>query len=192
MNKWLWLLFGLVALFLVYQVVDTYGLLESDAAGRTELNIGRWEIAINNLDVSEVTTLSFTDLVYEANANVEDGYFAPGSKGSYEIVIDPKDTDVAIRYDISINLDVLEGHTNIKFEVTNSNLALVSSNDGLTYSGVITLAEIQNGDKKNLTISLMWENDENYNEFDSELAKIDATLSFPLEIKFTQYNGEPL
>ena len=191
MKKYLWLV-GIVTVLLVASLlVESFALLESSGSGSSDFSVGRWEISLNNYDVTVVNELSLNDLVYESNPNIEGTYFAPGGKASYEIVIDPKETEVAIRYDISIDLSALEENPNITFEVTEVSSGTITNN-GLIYSGIISLDDISEGDKLSLKMSIVWEDEEEYDEADTLLMQKLSTLKIPISIKFIQYAGEVL
>ena len=177
-------------LFCAYAFANTYGLLESDATANVKPAIGKWNITLNEINITVEKSLTIDDFIYADNENVEEGYFAPGSEASYEIIIDPKDTDVSIRYDISMDLLDLTIHPNINFELYADNVKV--DNIGGTYSGVILLEDIKNKETVTLTISLVWENDDDYNEFDSFLIGDDISFDIPITIKFSQYLGEDL
>jgi len=189
MKKTLWTIFIFVLLVSTYVMVDTYGLLESRATADIDKSIGKWKISINGFDVLETEELTFKDLSYQQNSNVENGFFAPGSVGSYEIEIDPTGTDVAVRYDIVMDLASVELHPNIIFSV--SGLPMHKLEDGkIGYSNYIPLTLVKSGTSINLSIVISWINDDNYNELDSTLMCIDSELSIPMSINFSQYVGE--
>ena len=191
MRRFLWVVIAAIMLLGASLFVETFALFESSGEGLASLSIGKWNINLNNLDVTEVNELTLNDLVYEENDNVEGTYFAPGSRASYEIVIDPLDTDVAIRYDISIDLSGLENNPNITFEVTEVSSGTITNN-GLTYSGVISLQAIQEEEVVSMKMSIVWIDDENYDEADTLLMERLSALKIPISIKFTQYLGEVL
>ena len=103
MKKLLYFSFIALAIVSLIYLANTYALLETNAkAGITE-DVGKWQIKINNTDISQGLSNSFNinDFVYTDNANVDDNVIAPGRKGYFDIIIDPTGTDVSIRYDIT-------------------------------------------------------------------------------------------
>ena len=190
MKKVLWILFFIMFIFSAYVLVDTFGLLESGANADVKPVIGKWNITLNEIDITVEKSITIDDFTYSDNENVEDGYFAPGREANYEIVIDPKDTDVSVRYDLTMDLLDLATHPNINFELYVDNVKVNNING--TYSGVIPLVDIKNKETVTLTISLEWEQDDDYNEFDSSLIGDDISFDIPITIKFTQYLGEAL
>ena len=188
-KKILWVFFFVAGYITLHLIVDTYGLLETKSNAGLTPEIGKWKIKINELDVTETNEIIFSDLDYDANDNVETGYFAPGTTGYYEIEIDASGSEVAIRYDISFDTSAIEDYPNILFSVTES--SITPSDDGsLTYSGFLALDDVQSDEVITIKLKLEWEHDEAYNTSDSSL--IGKSLSVPITIKFSQYLGEEI
>lgn len=172
-------------------LLDTYGLLESRGNGETEFEVGKWNITINDLDIIESRTITADDLVYFGNNSVEPGYFAPGTSTGYEIVIDAHNTDVSVRYDVTIDADQLDQHENIELMVAGDVIRRVTP-EGIVYSGIIPLNEIRQGKKTTIHTGLTWIDNDQYDEFDSKLITEELGLQIKIVIKFTQYLGENL
>jgi len=187
MKKKLWILFFCLLLFTVYQLVDIYALLESRGSATASPIIGKWEITVNGLDVALNKEITINDLIYKKNENVEPGYFAPGVEANYDIVINPNDTDVAIRYDITVDLGAIINHPNITFDMSVDGIL---KKDEYTYSGIIPLSSINAGETTTIKTSLIWEHIEKYNNEDSSL--INGEIPIKLTIYFSQYTGEEL
>ena len=85
-------------------LVATYGIFESGILSGTTIKIAAWEVTVNDsIITNENKKFSINDIIWEGSKNVLDGKVAPGMKGYFDIVIDPKNTDVSIRYDILFN-----------------------------------------------------------------------------------------
>ncbi len=109
-------------------------------------------------------------------------------------MIDPTDTDVSIRYDISFDLSELSD-TKIKIdsieEVNNTNNLIKTGEN--TYSGIIRLEEIQNKQTNKIVVNFTWDEDETTNEGDTAMGIIpDNKISIPVKVKVTQYLGEEI
>ena len=62
-----------------------------------------------------------------------------------------------------------------------------------TYSGVITLADMDSSTVNTVRVSISWQNDEANNEVDSSWGMVaDKVISIPVNVKLTQYLGEEL
>lgn len=185
MKKTLWLL-GLVSLIITMVVlVDTYGLFETNGSASSELSIGEWVILVNNTDISLSETINLNNFTYSTTTHTQDGYFAPGRTGEFNIVMDTTGADVSVEFEMEIDDSVLEDYPNISFSIrdTNTNTTVNSS----TYSGVIYLTDANR--VKTLTISLIWDDDPDYDESDTTLMN-EAEFIFPIDINFKQYIPE--
>ena len=181
--------------FTLYKVSTTYALLQSETKSQIKQEIGKWNIKINESDITnglsqEVVIDNFS---MDENANVKSGKIAPGVSGSLELVLDPVDTDVAVRFDVSID------------EVEEQQIELVSIEkiDGPgtivktavnTYSGIMNLSEITNQTAKTtIKIVVRWENNEANNESDTKIGTSTGyKLKVPIKINVSQYLGETL
>lgn len=117
---------------------------------------------------------------------------APGMKGTFEINIDPQDTQVSIRYDIAIDSSKLSSKS-IKLESVaekNSNNAIIRTSEN-TYTGIIPLEKINQDYSDIIEIVFMWENDEENNEEDTKIGVVEnSNLEIPIVVTFSQYFGE--
>ena len=97
------LLLALVGIFsfLFYNTYAKYiTSLDSDASA----NIASWKITINNQDVTSGNSFSnIITPVFEGNSNIASGVIAPTAEGYFDIVIDASNTDVSLKYTISVS-----------------------------------------------------------------------------------------
>lgn len=191
MKKWL-LLVLLVILLFSFQLFVTYSLFESKTEQEVNSNLAKWNIKINNDIVTGDSHLFLIeDLVIENGSNVTDNKFAPGSRASFDIIIDCMDSEVSIRYDIIINLDELE---NKEIKLENISLAdgtnLVKTSDN-TYTGVISLSDIENGVLKDVKVSLIWNNNEDNSKIDYD-TQSNSNLQIPVKVDLSQYLNEEI
>ena len=98
--------FILITIFLILLftlvTIDTYALFETNASGEKDINIGKWKIFLNSNDVSTTKTITLSDFTYDNGDHIQDGYFAPGSSASFDIIIDASRTDVSVEYTLDI------------------------------------------------------------------------------------------
>ena len=176
---------ALVALiFTMFVIADTYGLFETNAVALKNLDIGMWQILVNDVDVITSNTISLDDFNYSASQHTEDGYFAPGMNLYFDVVIDMTSTDVSVLYELEIDDTDIQDFDNIYFSIldVDSNQILNSN----SYDGISLLSD--NGRIKTLRIYLNWDNDPDYDESDSSL--INEELDFTISASFMQYLGE--
>ncbi len=195
MNKKIVLIFvfTLVISLAVYNIYDTYALLETDKTISNDINTAKWNIKINDTLLEDGSTSFVANSIkVEENDYVLEDKLAPGLTGYFDVLIDPTDTDVSIRYDISFDFsNVPEGIEVLGVSET-SGATLIRT--GLnTYTNVLTLEDIKNGSKNNIRVNLSWNNIEDNNVEDSKLGLIyNNNLEIPVEISITQYLGEEI
>ena len=126
-------LLGIFVLLLVVGVcVSTYAIYKSSATGTASINAAAWIVKVNNTDITETNTFSFSDITWVNTANgAVDGTIAPGSTGTSPITLDATGSEVPVKYTVSIG-DVTDG-TN---EISNSNFQ-VSVKSGSSLTGTI-------------------------------------------------------
>lgn len=180
----------------VYKIINTYALFQSEMADTLPLSIGRWNIYLNGNDVTNGTTEEFTmDTFNIAQSEyTAGGKIAPGMSGTFEIAICPKDTDVSIKYDISIDDSKLNGQqiNLVSVEETNNNKTIVKTAPN-TYTAVILLNDITEEYNDIIKISFVWENNEDYNENDTAIGTVyNSKLEIPVTVHASQYLGETI
>ena len=189
-KKILYFICGLCLSMTIFMVIDSYGLFESKNVLNVDSNIAKWNVFINGTDIKKNETFVVDKINLINNDNVLEGKMAPGSKGYFDIVIDPTDTDTSIRYDISFDFSSLNGKIVVSGieEITSGNLVRTGKN---TYSKVITLTEIKNGITNTIRVYIKWDNSDD--ESDSAIGSvINNFINVPVTIAAYQYLGEKI
>ena len=188
-KKILYFICGLCLSMTIFMVIDSYGLFESKNVLNVD-NIAKWNVFINGTDIKKNETFVVDKINLINNDNVLEGKMAPGSKGYFDIVIDPTDTDTSIRYDISFDFSSLNDKIVVSGieEITSGNLVRTGKN---TYSKVITLNEIKNGITNTIRVYIKWDNSDD--ESDSAIGSvINNFINVPVTIAAYQYLGEKI
>lgn len=179
----------------VFIILKTYGLFETKTELNVQSEVGKWVILVNNTDITqqENTKFSVDKIIWDQNDEVKEGKIAPGASGYFDIVIDPTDTDVSVRYDIGFDFSEFE-NTNITItsiqEINDKKIVKTGNNK---YTGIITLDEISAGTTNTIRVNIAWENNEENNEHDSNLSSVPNTiLNIPVTINVSQYLGETI
>ena len=198
MNKMKKIYFCLALVLLiitVFIILKTYGLFETKTELNVQSEVGKWVILVNNTDITqqENTKFSVDKIIWDQNDEVKEGKIAPGASGYFDIVIDPTDTDVSVRYDIGFDFSEFE-NTNITItsiqEINDKKIVKTGNNK---YTGIITLDEISAGTTNTIRVNIAWENNEENNEHDSNLSSAPNTiLNIPVTINVSQYLGETI
>ena len=189
-KKILYFICGLCLSMTIFMVIDSYGLFESKNVLNVDSNIAKWNVFINGTDIKKNETFVVDKINLINNDNVLEGKMAPGSKGYFDIVIDPTDTDTSIRYDISFDFSSLNDKIVVSGieEITSGNLVRTGKN---TYSKVITLNEIKNGITNTIRVYIKWDNSDD--ESDSAIGSvINNFINVPVTIVVYQYLGEKI
>lgn len=177
-------------LFLVMFAINiTYGLFESDKDFNSNMNVAKFNLFVNNTNIVDTKTFNIDNITVLDNENVLNGKIAPGVSGYFNIELNPIGSDVAMYYEVSLNLDNVdnEGLVLEKIESDNENLIRVGK---YSYGGVFTLDEIKKNVIKNIKIYFKWENDDN--RLDDIKFGNNLKCDIEASVKATQYFGEDI
>lgn len=183
----------LLAIFIICAIIYTYATFTSEFSGDMKIDSATWKIIVNNTDISSSTVKTFTidALNVDESQGVESGKLAPGLNGNFNILIDPSDTDVSIKYEIKLDTQYID-NANIEIvsvNETNNNKDLINTNKN-EYTGTILLDDIKKGTTDNIQVNVKWE--------DNDLKDIDIgekpnnQIKIPVEIKVSQFLGETI
>lgn len=185
----------LMTIFTIYKIVEIYGVFYSEWKSSSEMNLAKWNVSVNDNDVKSGATQNFViEKITIVNPihSVKEGKLAPSLDGYFEFTIDPQDTQVSIRYDITVDVTGLEGHSLKLASITEENLnKQLIRTDKNTYTATILLDDSRDVNK--IKLDFEWPNIETNNEKDTELG-INATkkVKVPISVRFTQYFGEEI
>ena len=193
-KKFLILLAIIMVCFTIYKIVSTYALFESSVTKSVMSEVGKWKIKINSADITNSTTKNFTMNTFNISKSqyTKDNKIAPGMSGNFEIEIEPQNTQVSIRYDITIDSEQLTNKS-IKLDSVaqkNNNSKIIKTAEN-TYTGVIPLEKINEEYMEVIEISFSWDNIEENNEEDSKIGTLyNSNLEIPISVHLSQYLGE--
>ena len=181
-------LFLLLAFFVF---VDTYGLFELNTEVPVAGNLAKWQILVNSQDImGETKTFLIPTVNWETSPNVLPGKAAPGLSASFDIIIDPSTTEVAIEYELGLDFIEITNEQVYLTGVKNKSGVTILPNEDDKYVGQILLPAVLNNEQETLTVSFIWENDEDNNDIDSSFVGVkDAFLNIPITLKLSQYLG---
>lgn len=185
-NIVMYMLIFIVTFFLIDIV---YSAFFSKTSVDTELNIGVFNIKINEFDIKTNNKLTLKDIVWE-NEHANSDTVAPGSKGVFYIEIDPNNSDVAFTYSFSFvdrSKDPEKILTVKSIEALDSDL--IHSNE-FEYTGLFLLNDINENKKHRIKVTVEWINNEEFNEYDTKVGLGEVNpdcLEFTILVK--QYSG---
>ena len=99
----------IILLFMIfvvaYKLVNTYALFYSEGNGVIEQKNATWRIYVNNQNITSKNSNKFTVDTFnlEENNHVAPGKIAPNTTGSFNLLIDPKNTDVSVKYSVKLD-----------------------------------------------------------------------------------------
>lgn len=158
---------------------STYASYETNVSGNINPQIADWKILVNGVDAAlsdDSLDLDSSSFKWDCpSGGVRDQKVGPGCSGVMNLSIDASSTEVAVLYEFDIvdkNIvpEKILKITNIQF--SNSNFY---KTDISKYSGYLSLDDIKNNPRLNISIEVIWEdtgdivydeefftNDENY------------------------------
>lgn len=189
MNKKIIVLGSLLFLVLfIFGVANTFGLFHSEIEGNFNSNVAKWNILINDTNISNGVTDKFVinDLVYNDTDNKLPGTIAPGTSGTFSLTIDASDTEVSVIYTLEVDES--------RFQNDMIKVSRVDKVEGIgefnkisegVYQGIIPYNAKT---KIKIDFTITWENDENNNEIDTEIGtRENPDLEIPVVVTATQY-----
>ena len=114
MKKVLMIALLVMLIILFFQVNNLYALYKSQKSGDYEKTIGYWAIKLYTTDIVngnniELPNIPVDYIHYVSSSNVAENRIVPGGLGYFDIVIDPRDTDVSIMGTINMNTTQTSG-----------------------------------------------------------------------------------
>lgn len=191
----LWLLVIASVSITILLLTNTFALFEDNANAVVNETIGKWVIKLSNNIISDGLSeeLEIDNFVYSSNEHVASGYIAPGGNAYFDLVFDATLCDVAVKYDIEFKVDEIDYEDNISISVDELSEGSTIKTAENTYSGVISLDSIRNGQTITLRISLEWDDLEAYDEADTALGEVAGNaLRVPINVHAVQYLGETI
>jgi len=194
MKKVLMVITPLFFLMTIYLIVDTYSLFESNHVTTSNVDIAKWQIKVNDDEIDGASSTFTVDVInWQGTDYVLDGKVAPGMNGYFDIVIDPNYSQVSIKYDVSFDFEVLSENQFVINNITEINGRELVRTGENTYSGVISLDEILNGETSTVRVDLSWVNSDENNESDSVLGSSHGNiLNIPVIVTLWQYEDEAI
>lgn len=194
LKKVLFLLMMCILVLLIYKIIDTYAVFHSEVEANVKLENGVWNIKVNGTKISTGVETQFVidQITTSEDIHVKSGRLAPGLSGSFEIAITPEDTNVSVKYDITLKREELENR-NLKIksiqEIENGYQLIKTAEN--TYTGVISLQDINNGIKHKIKMEVEWVDDGTNDENDTKTGK-KHKLQIPITFHAIQYLGEEI
>lgn len=195
LRKSLILITMVICVFFIYKIINIYAVFQSESEANVKLENGVWNIKVNGTQITTGVETQFTidQITTTENMHVKPGTLAPGLSGNFCFLISPEDTNVSVRYDITLNQEEL-GESNLaikSIQEVENNYELIKTNEN-TYTGIIPLEKIQNGNKHKIQMEIEWVDNGENSENDTELGESKEPLRIPISVHVIQYLGEEI
>lgn len=179
---------------LLWEFKSAYALFETNGSGDAVVDIAKWKIKVNNTDVTKLSVSSnYFDLgaiKWKNNVHVKDGKAAPGSVGSFDILIDPTNTDVSFCYEISFDFSNIDNSEFILSSISEINGGFLVRTGKYTYTGIVPLSTIKQNRVYDIKVSFSWNNNENNNDNDYNIgSKASSKIIIPVSFQILQYQS---
>ncbi|MBD8923953.1 hypothetical protein EGR52_11250 [bacterium] len=180
---------GCLLFLLILGFNITYGLFESKKDFNSIMNVAKFNLLVNNSNIVDTKSFNINNITVIDNENVLNGKIAPGVSGYFELVLDPKGSDVSIYYEVSLDLENILNKGIVLEKVVSDNNNLIRV-DKYSYAGVFTLDEIKNNVTKSIKLYFSWvNNDETLDDIKyADGLKCDIKAN----VKASQYFGEDI
>ena len=190
LNRKITFLLALLALFYCVSLIQsTYAKYLSTADADTNITIARWNILVNNQDISQNSNFSeVLEPTFTGNENIKDGVIAPTATGYFDITLDGSTTDVSFSYDISFS--EADDNTVTDLKITKYEI----DGHSYTYNGPITGNILLNDQNRALTVRVYVEwvdqtDDETMTNVDDTTAANGGVAKFKVNVNVIQLRG---
>lgn len=183
-------IFGL--LFLYFGAKATYTAYESNINGKTSNQVSQIHLLINGEDLgtdAELDNRILLDNVTWTSTHTRAGKMSPGSTGNFQFELDPTGSEVAILYEMKLVDKLVDSTKLLTFNNITSDRTLVRTAID-TYSGIISLSDIENGYKTHITVDFIFDDTEDI-EGITENNQVYEDF-FEIHFHALQYQGETL
>ena len=105
-NKLKFLIVCFMLIILVSLMSNTFSKYVSSADGDLNVSFAKWQILVNNLDISDASNSEILFVpVIDSNNEVEENSVAPSSSGYFDIAIDPSNVALSFNYNITFSIE---------------------------------------------------------------------------------------
>ena len=183
------------ACFLYLGSKATFTLLESNVDANVSTSVAGIKLRINGVDAVTYSDGTLDNQIILHNTTWESTHIrsskiGPGSTGTIDLTLDPTGSEVAILYEFRFVDKNIDGDKLLTFTSINSDNSTITRTSVDTYTGVISLDDINNSRTVHLTASFLFD----YLTDTEGITEDNQVLDDLFEIHFhaIQYNGETI
>ena len=184
------LLLALVSLFMSLSLIqEAYAKYVTKATANTDLTIARWNILVNNHDITDNNDFSNAiEPTFPGNEHIASGILAPLSEGYIDLIVDSTKVDVSFKQKITLGLNSANTITDLEivgYSINNSTITYFNNNATEIEDTIL----LTNTSRTNTyRVFVKWidgTNETMDNEADTQ-ATIDGVAKINVEVDFTQ------
>ena len=128
------------------------------AQGTVGIDIAKFNVSVNDINVKDGTPIQFN---FSETSTFVKGKVAPNSKGYFEFIINPSETEVSLEYEFMFNLDGLNENFKLTHFTINDDETYYDITDGNTIRNDLLLPSNEYGftdaDKKTIRVYWSWD-----------------------------------
>lgn len=178
--------------FLYFGAKGTYTAYETNTQSRAEANISDIHLTINGEEVGTDEVLDdsiILDNISWTNTHTRNLKISPGSTGSFTFDLDPSGSEVAILYELQFVDKIIDGDKILTFSNITCDHTLVQTDEDV-YSGIITMADINNEDVIHVTVNFYFDSTTDIEGYSTDNQIYEEF--FEIHFHAIQYRGETL
>lgn len=140
---------ALIAMFYCVSLIQsTYAKYVTSTTGTANLTFARWNILVNNQDVTNNSNFSTTiQPNFTGTSNIRSGVIAPTAQGTFDITLDMSQVDVSLDYTVSANISNTNTVTDLKIK------SYTIGNTTTAYTGSFTNRLLLSNANRTVTIT---------------------------------------
>lgn len=188
---------AIIIILLIVIIGFTYSRYLSTGTANVNAGIAKWQIKLNGEDMSSAPITKDVELTYVANDYVKDDRIAPGRKATFDIILDPTGSEVAIDYKLKVDVASITGVSDVNSKISVTSVIYQIGEDGEKQRAIISsdnevvvreaLSDVESGKVVKMTAILEWDNDENLNSHDTANGAVAGTIKVPVTVTAEQH-----
>lgn len=191
------IILAILIILLIIIIGFTYSRYLSRGTANANVQIAKWQIKLNGQDMSTVPVTKDVELNFVDNEYVKDDRIAPGRKVTFDVVLDPTGSEVAIDYILNFDVSSITGMTNANSKISVTSVKYKIGNDGAITNATInndeviiseSLVDVEANKVVTATLTLEWDNDsDNLSSDDTENGATAGVITLPVTVTAEQH-----
>ena len=183
-----------VAIVTAIIIAGTFAKYTTKVEGQGTATVAHWSFSADGYGATEQTRVNLRDTSIKTET-LQSDRIAPGTEGSFDIVLDPRGSEVGVDYVITLS-NVTNKPTNLHFYSDSAYTDNIEEGSVHTISGNIPLSEV--GSQKTVTVYWKWAyetteiaTNDPIDTTDGEKDLAGRTMTFDISVLATQADPRP-